>query len=66
MSVVIETIRCTDVFVAEQTLANRGFVRTSPSSSKKDSMWTQGQMWARIERIPASGRAVVHIGLATV
>ena len=65
MSVVTETIRCADVFVAEQTLANRGFMRTS-GASRKESMWMRGQQWARIERMPASGKAVIQIGLSTV
>ena len=65
MAAVTEVITASDFLVAEHTLANRGFWRTTPKKVQP-SQWMNGaNYWATIEKMP-SGKAVIRIGVSTL
>ena len=65
MAAVTEVITASDFLVAEHTLANRGFWRTTPKKVQP-SQWMNGaNHWATIEKMP-SGKAVIRIGVSTL
>ena len=65
MAAVTDQFMASNVHTAEVTLANRGFMRTSPKRVTP-SQWMNGaHHWATIEVMP-SGKAVVRIGVSTL
>ena len=65
MSAVTDKFIAANIHTAEVTLANRGFIRTTPKRVTP-SQWMNGaQNWAIIEVMP-SGKAVVKIGVSTI
>lgn len=65
MSAVTDQFIAANIHTAEVTLANRGFIRTTPKRVIP-SQWMNGaQNWATIEVMP-SGKAVVKIGVSTL
>ena len=65
MSAVTDQFMASSIYTAEVTLANRGFIRTTPKRVSP-SQWMNGaQNWATIEVMP-SGKAVIKIGVCTI
>ena len=65
MAAVTDQFIAANIHTAEVTLANRGFIRTTPKRVSP-SQWMNGaHSWATIEVMP-SGKAVVKIGVSTI
>lgn len=65
MAAVTDQFLASNIHTAEVTLANRGFIRTTPKRVTP-SQWMNGaHHWATIEVMP-SGKAVVKIGVSTL
>jgi len=65
MAAVTDQFMAANIHTAEVTLANRGFMRTTPKRVEP-SQWMNGaHSWATIEVMP-SGKAVVKIGVSTI
>ena len=66
MAAVTDQFMAANIYTAEVTLANRGFIRTTPKRVTP-SQWMNGaHHWATIEVMPRSGKAVVKIGVTTL
>ena len=65
MAAVTDKFIAANIHTAEVTLANRGFIRTTPKRVSPSQLMNGAQNWATIEVMP-SGKAVIKIGVCTI